>query len=44
MPLTEVGRTRGGSIFIVVTVFVPYPKICLFGGTHLIAFWNIPQI
>lgn len=44
MPLTEVGRTRDGSIFIIVTVSVPCPKMCLFGATHLIAFWNIPQI
>lgn len=29
MPLTEVGRTQDGSIFIIGTVFVPRPKICL---------------
>jgi hypothetical protein len=25
---------------IVGTAFVPYLNTCIFGGTHLIAFWN----
>lgn len=44
MQYTEVGMTWSRSVFIAVAVFALYPKIWLFGGTNLIAFWNTPQI